>query len=323
MGGELLRVAGLSKSYRRRRSPPVQAVDDVSLSVAPGEIVGLLGANGAGKTTTIKCICGLVTPTAGTITIDGIDARRQPGAAAARRIAVLEGNRTVYWRLNCRENLEFAAALRGIRASAVRPQIEDLLVRFGLEDRAAMPAMKLSRGMQQKLALACAVVVGAPLLLLDEPTLGLDVEISRELRAFLLELARDHGRGILLSSHDMRVVRDVADRVVIIKDGHVVVDDRVENLLALFRARSLLVRLAAPLPAHELAPLRARFPAAAAGTTDGASADTVAVTLADATELYELVDLLRAAGAVVESIDRDEVDLEDVFIRIVGEAVSG
>src|SRR5437763_6753151 len=108
--------------------------------------------------------------------------------------------------------------------------------------------MKLSRGMQQKLAVACTVVTGAPLLLLDEPTLGLDVETSRQLRAYLVELARNDGRGILLSSHDMRVVREVADRVVIINKGRVVVDDRVENLLAVFRARTLLVRLTSALP---------------------------------------------------------------------------
>jgi ABC-2 type transport system ATP-binding protein len=312
----VLQVEGLRKSFARRGAAPVWAVDGVSLHVAAGEVVGLLGANGAGKTTTIKAICGLVTPTAGTINVGGHDVARDRRGAARCRAAVLEGNRTIYWRLNMRENLEFAAALRGLPAKAVRPTIDDLVVRFGLEDRADLPAMKLSRGMQQKLSLACAVVTGAPLLLLDEPTLGLDVQTSRELRTFLTQLAHDDGAGILLSSHDMKVVRDVADRVVIIKAGRVVVDDRVENLLTLFGAQRLLVSLAAPLAVNDLALLRDRFDVTC---TELAAGVALSVLLSGSDDVYELIDRLRAAGAVIEGIDRDEPDLEDVFLRVIAD----
>jgi ABC-2 type transport system ATP-binding protein len=229
---------------------------------------------------------------------------------------VLEGNRTIYWRLNRRENLEFAAALRGLSATSVRRTIDELVVRFGLEDRADLPAMKLSRGMQQKLSLACAVITGAPLLLLDEPTLGLDVQTSRELRTFLTGLAHDDGAGILLSSHDMKVVRDVADRVVIIKAGRVVADDRVENLLRLFGAQRLLVSLAHPLGDDDLAGLRRRFDVTC---TELAAGVSLSALLTGSGDVYELVDLLRAAGAVIEGIDRDEPDLEDVFLRVIAD----
>ena len=174
----LMSVEGLSKTYRTR-SGPVRALEDVTFSVGTNQIVGLLGANGAGKTTTIKSICGLVRPTAGRIVLDGVDALRSPRAAARRVAAVLEGNRTVYWRLSVRENLEYFAALRGLRRKDVRSRISELIERFHLEDKASTRAMRLSRGMQQKLALACAVLPATPLLLLDEPTLGLDVEIGR------------------------------------------------------------------------------------------------------------------------------------------------
>jgi ABC-2 type transport system ATP-binding protein len=207
----------------------VQAIDGVSFAVAPGEIVGLLGANGAGKTTTIKCVCGLVTPTSGAIAVNGVDGVRARRAAAHHFTAVLEGNRTVYWRLSVRENLEYFAALRGLRPRAVRA-----VTRFGLDAKAETPALQLSRGMQQKLALACAVLPQTPLLMLDEPTLGLDVETSHELRTYLRDLAVRDGRAIVLSSHDMHVVKDICDRVVIINEGRVVADETIDEFYRLF-----------------------------------------------------------------------------------------
>ena len=292
----------------------------MSFHVRAGEIVGLLGANGAGKTTTIKAVCGLVRPTTGTIEIDGVDALASRRAAASRLAAVLEGNRTVYWRLTVRENLEYFAALRGIRARTVRTRIDELIERFHLEDKSGTPAMKLSRGMQQKLALACAVLPGTPLLLLDEPTLGLDVEISYELRDYLRQLAAE-GRGILLSSHDMQVVRDVCDRVVIINGGRVVADDAIRNLVALFKARAVRVCLETALSEQEMGRLATTFDVVRmAGESDR---NCMQIALRDASEFYRLVDELRAAEAVIESVDSVEADLEEIFLSIVKGRLAG
>ena len=311
---DLLVVEDLSKTYHSRTRGDVQALDGVSFRLNAGEIVGLLGANGAGKTSTIKAVCGLVRPTKGGIVIDGIDAIASRRSAASRLAAVLEGNRTVYWRLTVRENLEYFAALRGIRAKRVRAKIDELVERFHLEDKADTPAMKLSRGMQQKLALACAVLPGTPLLLLDEPTLGLDVEISYELRGYLRELATD-GRGILLSSHDMQVVRDVCDRVVIMNSGRVVADDAIRNLVALFKARAVRICLESPLPDEALSRLASTF--GAVRIDDEADRHCIQIALRDASEFYRLVDELRATGAIIESVDSVEADLEEIFLSIV------
>ena len=308
----LLDVADVSKVYRSRSRGEVRAVDGVTFHVDAGEVVGILGANGAGKTTTIKSVCGLVRPTTGAIAIDGIDALARRRQAATKVTAVLEGNRTVYWRLGVRENLEFFAALRGISARDARPRIDDLVTRFSLDAKKETPAMQLSRGMQQKLALACAVLPGTPLLLLDEPTLGLDVETSHELRGYLRRLAVEDGRGILLSSHDMQVVRDVCDRVVIINGGRVVADDTIDNLLRLFKARVLRVELDAPLDELTADALRARFE-----VVRPVDAMTIEVALRESGDLYVLIDVLRAAGRTVEAISTIEPDLEEIFLKIV------
>ncbi len=310
-GDGVLVVEGLSKSYRTRRGE-VQALTDVSFSVAAGEIIGLLGANGAGKTTTIKSVCGLVTPTSGAISVNNVDALRSRRAATRHLTAVLEGNRTVYWRLNVRENLEYFAALRGLRARAVRTSIDDLVARFNLVDKAETPAMHLSRGMQQKLALACAVLPGTPLLLLDEPTLGLDVETSHELRGYLRNLAAEDGRTVVLSSHDMRVVRDVCDRVVIINGGRVVADETIGSLVKLFKARSCRVTFSAPVDDATHARLTE--------TLEGlrfVDDTTVEAVLPDGAAFYELFDLLRAAGCEIDAVDSVDSDLEEIFLRIV------
>jgi len=308
----IVSVEGLTKVYRSRRRGEVRAVDDVSFEVRPGEIVGLLGPNGAGKTTTIKCLCTLLTPTSGRMLVDGVDVGARPRAAAEKLAAVLEGNRNIYWRLSARENLEFFAALQGISRRSIIGLVEELIERFRLTEQGNADARTLSRGMQQKLAVACAFVKQTPILLLDEPTLGLDLETSFELREMLRTMAADNGRTILLSSHDMNVVQDVCERVIIVNNGKIVTADRVANLLDLFRVRSysFTVRGCPNEPA-----LREEFENIAI-QADG-PLTTIDVELLDGSRIYDLIDALRASDCVIESIDRREPNLGDVFLRIV------
>jgi ABC-2 type transport system ATP-binding protein len=313
--GSVLEVEHLTKTYRSRRRGAVKAVDDVSFSVERGEIVGLLGPNGAGKTTTIKCLCTLVTPTSGGVWVDGIDAVHQPRAAVAKLAAVLEGNRNIYWRLSPRENLEFFAALHGIPRQSVRQLMDELLERFNLGDQRDVESRTLSRGMQQKLAVACAFVKQTPVLLLDEPTLGLDVETSHELRKTLREMAGEGGRTILLSSHDMDVAQDVCDRVIVINNGRIVASDRVSNLLALFRARAYRFTVRGTVDEALKSSLGAAFDKIEIAV-DGDSA-TIDVEFLDADRLYGLIDLLRTRHCVIDSIDRRDPDLEEIFLRIL------
>jgi ABC-2 type transport system ATP-binding protein len=313
VGGEpIVAVENLTKVYRSRRRGEVRAVDDVSFEVAPGEIVGLLGPNGAGKTTTIKCLCTLVSPTSGRMVVDGVDAAEHPRAATAKLAAVLEGNRNIYWRLTARENLEYFAALQGIPRRSIDGLRDELIERFGLTEARDADARTLSRGMQQKLAVACAFVKQTPVLLLDEPTLGLDVETSLELRGMLRALATEAGRTILLSSHDMDVVQDVCERVVIINNGRIVTSDRIDNLLDLFRVRAYRFTVQGKV---DEAKLHETFNGI--GVTADGNVTMIDVEILDGGVFYELIDALRRSDAVIESIDRKDPNLEEVFLRIV------
>ncbi len=311
-----LAVEQLVKVYGRGRRT-VRAVDGVSFSVAPGELVGLLGANGAGKTTIIKIICGLLLPTTGTAEVYGAPSAHK---SVARHVAaVLEGSRNVYWRLSVEENLRFFAGLVGQSPRAARAHIRELVSLFGLREKRGTVANKLSQGMKQKLAIACALVRNTPVLLLDEPTLGLDVETSYEVRGLILELAEREGRTVLLSSHDMGVVEAVCRRVIIVACGKVVTDDSVDSLLSLFRTRALRVALSGPLEEKAAARLREEFPGVRTSGDHGAPA--LEVELEVGQTLYQLLDVLRSCGVGVEEVARVEPNLEQVFLRVVrGEA---
>lgn len=311
MSNAILEVSDLAKVYASRKRGPVKAVDGISFDVSPGELLGLLGPNGAGKTTTIKSICTLIRPTSGAIRVDGIDAIAHPRVAVERMSAVLEGNRNIYWRLTTKENLELFAGLQGLSSRKVRPLIDELIARFHLVEKASTEARALSRGMQQKLAVACAFIKQTPILLLDEPTLGLDVETSYELREHLRQMAVEQNRTILLSSHDMDVVQSMCERVIIINEGRIVADDRVSNLLDLFKARAYHFSLKHPLTSPFEDTLTSRFPLI---KVSGAALE---VELADGAQIYEFMDLLRSAGAEIEAIDRKDPNLEEVFLKVV------
>jgi len=307
-----LRVRDLRKDYPRRGQAPLRAVDGVGFDARPGQVVGLLGPNGAGKTTTIKMVCGLVRPDAGAIEVRGIDARRRPREATRHLAAVLEGNRNLYWRLTARENLLYFMGNRGRSPRDVSAKADALLERFDLGPKRDTLVADLSRGMQQKLAIAVAVLAGTQVLLLDEPTLGLDVQTGDEVRRLVRELAAE-GRTVLLSSHDMAVVQDVCERVVVIAHGRLVADERVATLLRLFATRAYDARLGAPLTAAQAADLRRAFPLVRIGD-DGRQ---VRVDLERGDDVYRLIDVLRRERTPVESLDRVAVHLEEVFRHLV------
>ncbi|MAF52454.1 MAG: ABC transporter [Chloroflexi bacterium] len=210
------------------------AVDRVSMQIRSGEIVGFLGPNGAGKTTTIKMICGLVTPISGSIKVHGYDLRRQRKHATRRIGAVLEGARNVYWRLSAWQNLLYFGRLKGVPRRQITPIAERLLRTLELWDRRDERIRHFSRGMQQKVAIACALVSDPPVLLLDEPTLGLDVEASRAVKDIVRRLAQEEGKAILLTTHQLDIAQELCHRVAIIRRGRLVADKPIDELLSLF-----------------------------------------------------------------------------------------
>ena len=311
----VLQVKDLTKLFRQRRGEAVTAVDRVSFSVHKNEVVGLLGPNGAGKTTTIKCIAGLIKPTSGEIWLDGVEALRRPKMALERVAALIEGYRIISCRLRHREIMEFFVGLHGHTVGKVRGYIDELIELFDLKEKHRTPARKLSRGMQQKLALACALVRQTEVLLLDEPTLGLDVETSYELRHVLKQMAAQGERTILLSSHDMHVVQDICERVIIINDGRVVVDDRVTNLMKLFQVSAYRFELEGPLGEEQELRLKELFPLLEVSATDHRT--YIDADLKDGTQLYEVLEILKDGSAQIKSIGHKEPNLEEIFLTIV------
>ena len=292
----------------------VRAVDDVSLTVERGSVVGLLGPNGAGKTTLIKSVLGTVLPDAGRIRVFGTDVADDRRAAYADVDAMLEGARNDYWRLTVRENLRYFATIRGVDPDSVADRHDRLLDRLGLSARADTPVRDLSRGMKQKVSLASVLAGGAELVFLDEPTLGLDVESSRTLRREIRRLAREEGLTVVLSSHDMAVVEDVCDRVVMMADGRIVADDAVEALLSDADHDAVRV-VSGDIDDDTLAALRAAFDVRSVDAVDGRVAVEVA---APGETLYALMDRLREADVVVEAIRTVRPDLEEVFLDVTG-----
>jgi len=309
----VLYVEGLSKTFGSGEDA-VRAVDDVSFAVEPGTVVGLLGPNGAGKTTTIKSILGLVVPDAGEVRIQGIDVEADRRRAYEEVDAMLEGARNDYWRLTVRENLRYFASIRGENPDAVADRHEDLLEQFDLAEKADESVRDLSRGMKQKVSLASVLAGNVSLAFLDEPTLGLDVESSRKLRRELVRLVDQRNLTVVVSSHDMDVIEDVCDRVIIMGDGRIVADDTVENLLSGFETRGYRFTVRG-MDERTLARIRDEFDVTDADRYDGRTRLEVA---ADTEGFYRLTDLMERRGLELDTVDTVQPDLEEAFLEITG-----
>ncbi|MBU6081611.1 ABC transporter ATP-binding protein [Allobacillus halotolerans] len=310
----LIEVKGLKKGYKKRKTKEwVQAVNDVNFTVKRGEILGLLGPNGAGKTTTIKMICGLIVPDEGEVVINGITMQKNRLKGLEHISAVLEGNRNLYWRLTARENLEYFAGNRGNSRKEKASEIEELLHEFKLKQKENELVSNLSRGMQQKLALAVALLADSDVILLDEPTLGLDIETGYEVRQLLKKIS-EAGKTIIISTHDMPVVQDLCERTVIINDGKVIADEKVEELMNLFETSAYVLTLGNELTEQQQKELDVKFPMNE--LLDGMK---LTITLEQDNDIYDLMDLLKKENTIIEKIDRTTINFEEVFMNLIQE----
>ncbi len=212
------------KSTGKPEEQVFTAVDGVSLNIQRGEIFGLLGPNGAGKSTTIRMLCTLLEPTGGTARVNGYDILKQADLVRQNLGTVLAGERSIYWKLSARENLEYFAALYHIPSNLAQKRIKDLLERMELTNRADELVEKYSTGMRQRVAISKALVANPPILLLDEPTLGLDPQAARNLRELIATL-KEEGHTILLTTHYMEEADLLSDRIGIIDQGKIVALD--------------------------------------------------------------------------------------------------
>jgi ABC-2 type transport system ATP-binding protein len=293
----------LKKSYGtgKRR---FEAVHDVSLQIQAGEVLAFLGPNGAGKTTTIKMIAGLVRPDNGVVSIVGLNPHRQP--QALKQVgAVLEGNRNLYWRLTSEENLEYFGGLRQVPRKLARQRGQRLLEQFGLIEKRKTPVQKLSRGMQQKLAIAVALVHQPQLLLLDEPTLGLDVEASETVKQLIREIA-NRGCAILLTTHQLDVAEELSDRVAVIRQGQIIAEQPTQTLIHQFSGTAYRIQFKGQLSALQIQKLQQL----------GVEIETDQLLYpGDPAGLYPLFKILEPLP--IQSVRQDKATLTDIFLRLV------
>jgi ABC-2 type transport system ATP-binding protein len=286
-------------------------VKDLSFDVGPGEIFALLGPNGAGKTTTLRMLAGLIEPSSGAVRIDSDTLSRENASRLRSRIGFLTETPGLWDRLSVWQNLLVYAELQGL--ANPEAAVQEALATFDLRNRARDPAAQLSKGLRQRVALARTLLHKPDIVLLDEPTAGLDPESAREVRELVLGL-RAELRSVVVSTHNLDEVERIADRVAVIRTVLVAVDTPAALRARVFGAR---VRVVLAQPAE-------RFVAV---LTDAGFGDvrhdgvTLSIGIGDyAASVPALVRRLVGAGAEILTVVADEPPLEDVYLKLVGES---
>ena len=311
-----IEVSGLRRVFGgRRKAPQVVALAGVDLSVPVGEVHGLLGPNGAGKTTLCKILSTVLLPTSGRAMVAGHDVVTE--TASVRRLIgiVFGGERGLYTRLTARQNVAFWAALYGMRGRALRARVDELLERMGLAERAGQRVEGFSRGMKQRLHLARGLVGDPRVVLLDEPTTGMDPVAARDFRTLVTEL-RAEGRTVLLTTHDMAEAEALCDRVTLIDGGRLLATERPASLT---RWLSIYARVEAAEVAGALADRLQDELASLPGVAEvrrtppaGLRIETDAEDAAPRV-LRTLLDAGVTQAAIVQP------DLEEVYLHVIGD----
>jgi ABC-2 type transport system ATP-binding protein len=295
-----VRVSNVSKTYVGARGP-LRALDGVTLAIDEGEFFGLLGPNGAGKTTLISVLGGLARADSGTVTVMGHDVRAEP-AAARRALGIVPQELVFDPFFSVRETLEIQSGYFGVGRN--RAWIDELLESLGLADKARANMRQLSGGMKRRVLVAQALVHRPPVIVLDEPTAGVDVELRRTLWAFVARLNRQ-GHTVLLTTHYLDEAEALAGRIAVLKQGRVLALERTSTLLG--RAAHTMLRFKTddrlPAALQALARVTGRI---------------VLLRAHDAVQVERHLAVLREAGVRVEDLEIGRPDLEDVFVELVG-----
>ena len=324
-------AAGQSEQPARRTGlfgsrPPqswLTAVDGVSLQIQPGEIFGLLGPNGAGKSTTIRMLCTLLEPTSGTARVNGYDIRKQANQVRQSLGIVLGGERSIYWKLTARENLAYFASLYHIPPATARQRADELLKRMNLSERADDLVEKYSSGMKQRVAIARALLANPPVILLDEPTLGLDPQAARGVRELVKELQAE-GHTILLTTHYMEEADQLSDRIGIIDQGKIIALDTPGALKERIQDEDV-IRLEVSDWQPKMAESLQRLPGVGSLVARYSGQDSLwEVSLQTANSraiLPGILESLNQNGTRVVNMNVLRPTLEDVFIHLTGKAL--
>ncbi|HEU4540471.1 MAG TPA: ABC transporter ATP-binding protein [Jiangellaceae bacterium] len=299
-----------------KRFGDIHAVDGVSLHIEAGETYGLLGPNGAGKTTTINILTGLLEPDEGTVTVAG--ARIRPGSTAGKSaIGLVPQDLAIYPDLTGEENLRFFASLYGLQRAEARARIDEVLDVIGLADRRKDRTSKYSGGMKRRLNIGLGLLNRPQLLVLDEPTVGVDPQ-SRNAILESVEALSGEGMAVLYTTHYMEEAERLCDRIAIIDSGKVIAEGTTQQLVASIGERERL-RIEATGQLDSAA-VRVRE---LDGVSDASVEEHAIVVLADdgSRQLPAIIERLSASGVEIDSIEVARPDLEAVFLHLTGKAL--
>lgn len=233
----MIEARQLSKQFHDKKRGVIRAVENVSFRCQPGQIYGLLGANGAGKTTTLRLLATILEPTEGTAIVAGYDIVEQPQKVRAH-VGFLSTATALYARLNAQEMVEYFGRLYGLEERALKLRVDELFDRLGMNDFRDRRCDKLSTGMKQKVSIARTLVHDPPVMIFDEPTLGLDIMTARTIVAFIRE-CRQKGKTVIFSTHIMSEVQKLCDIIGIIDGGHLLAEGTLAELRERFHEQDL------------------------------------------------------------------------------------
>ena len=313
------------KLFKKTEKTYIEAVKGVSFEIKKGEIFGLLGPNGAGKTTTIKIIAGLLKPSTGKVVLNGIDVEKNPLESLRNIGTVLAGDRSVYWKLTARENLEYFAALYGFSKKEGKKRTVMILEKLGLTDRADEVVEKYSTGMKQKVALGKALMPDAPVVLLDEPTLGLDPQAAINLRETIIDLKKE-GKTILITTHYMEEADFLSDRIAIIDNGEIIALDTPENLKKSLKEIKK-IKITTDIFDDDLEEIMKKMEKVehvAYSFDEESNRFNIVIHHNDGEELVQnIIELFNENNIKLLSMNVKEPTLEDVFIKMTGKTLRG
>ncbi len=296
--------------YPFRRAERVTALQDISLETREGEIYGLLGPNGAGKTTFLKILAGLVLPSAGRAVVGGVDVARDDRAVKRSIGFVTSDERSFYWRLTGRENLDFFARLYGLRSAEAHSNSAGLLKVMDMESIADRSFMSYSTGMKQRLAIARALLHDPPILCLDEPTRSLDPIAAKHLRRFVVDrLNRERGKTVLLATHNLQEAEEMCGRIVVLDRGRVLRQGSVTGITTGLPGRDHYILTVRGLDAPPSDP---RWRCALERHEDGILRLSAEVDR-DGRAFSDLLRALLETRAVILSCARREPSLQEIF----------
>jgi ABC-2 type transport system ATP-binding protein len=304
----------------------VTAVDHVDLEIRKGELFGLLGRNGAGKTTLVKVLCTLLPPDDGTATVNGFDVVKQQ-MQVKRSIGTIfsVGERGFFWRLTGYANLEFYAAINNVQRGGRKERIMEVLDLVGMTDKAFEVFQKYSGGMKRKLALARALLADPPILLLDEPTTGLDVISSRNIREFIRnELVKNSGKTVLYTTHYIEEAAQICDRIAVMHKGHFIAIDTTDALKAMTKKGEAVDIVVKNMSEAQINVLRNVNSVAnvTAEVQDSVLGQTrLRLRLERSEVLPDIFDFFFKEKIKILNFKQEEPTLEDAFIELTGQGV--